>query len=106
MFPKKPSLVSRLFSQAVSGAVVVGFFLFLKNGYVPISFCVTRCPNFFASECSTSKLRSIHNSNLTEFIKDAPEIQDFYAATESIALIQVLINYLLFRPIHLVLNKK
>ena len=36
-----------------------------------------------------SNISSKVNSNLTEFIKDAPEIQDFYAATESIALIQV-----------------
>ena len=32
------------------------------------------------------------NRNLTEFIKDAPASQDFYAATESIALIQVCTN--------------
>ena len=39
-------------------------------------------------ESNSSKSCKV-NSILTEFIKDAPEIQDFYAATESIALIQV-----------------
>ena len=29
------------------------------------------------------------NRSLTEFINDAPAVEDFYAATESIALIQV-----------------